>query len=56
MGTLPANTVGVPSRLKIRAPSFANLSILPKLLPGHHVSDVPAILGSIDFVVGECDR
>lgn len=47
---------GVPYRLKIRAPSFANLSILPKLLPGHYVSDVPAILGSVDFVMGECDR
>jgi NADH-quinone oxidoreductase subunit D len=47
---------GVPYRLKIRAPSFANLSILPKLLPGHMVSDVVSILGSIDFVMGECDR
>lgn len=47
---------GVPYRLKIRAPSFSNLSILPALLPGHYVSDVPAILGSIDFVMGECDR
>ncbi len=47
---------GVPYRLKIRAPSFANLSIIPTLLPGHYVSDVPAILGSIDFVMGECDR
>jgi NADH-quinone oxidoreductase subunit D len=47
---------GVPYRLKIRAPSFANLSIVPSLLPGHYVSDVPAILGSIDFVMGECDR
>ena len=44
---------GVPYRLKIRAPSFANLSILPKLLPGHYVSDVPAILGSIDYVLAE---
>lgn len=47
---------GVPYRLKIRAPSFANLSIMSALLPGHYVSDVPAILGSIDFVMGECDR
>jgi NADH-quinone oxidoreductase subunit D len=47
---------GVPYRLKIRAPSFINLSILPKILPGHMVSDVPAILGSFDFVMGECDR
>ena len=47
---------GVPHRLKIRAPSFCNLGILNALLPGHTVSDVPAILGSIDFVMGECDR
>jgi NADH-quinone oxidoreductase subunit D len=47
---------GVPYRLKIRAPSFVNLSILPDLLPGCMVSDVPAVLGSLDFVMGECDR
>jgi NADH-quinone oxidoreductase subunit D len=47
---------GVPHRLKIRAPSFVNLSILPELLPGCMVSDVPAVLGSLDFVMGECDR
>jgi NADH-quinone oxidoreductase subunit D len=47
---------GVPYRLKIRSPSFVNLSILPKLLLGTMVSDVPAILGSLDFVMGECDR
>ncbi len=47
---------GTPHRLKIRAPSFVNLSILPKLLPGHMVSDIVAILGSFDFVMGECDR
>ena len=47
---------GTPYRLKIRAPSFVNLSILSHLLPGHMVSDVTAILGSFDFVMGECDR
>src|SRR6266516_1045998 len=47
---------GTPHRLKIRAPSFVNLSILPVLLPGHLISDVVSILGSIDFVMGECDR
>lgn len=47
---------GVPHRMKIRSPSFVNLSILPKLLPGHLISDVVAILGSLDFVMGECDR
>jgi NADH-quinone oxidoreductase subunit D len=47
---------GVPNRLKIRSPSFCNLSLCSKLLPGHMVSDIPAILGSLDFVMGECDR
>jgi len=47
---------GVPNRLKIRAPSFVNLSICSELLKGHMVSDIPAILGSLDFVMGECDR
>src|SRR3954471_12017978 len=47
---------GTPHRLKIRAPSFVNLSVLPRLLPGAMMSDVVAILGSIDFVMGESDR
>lgn len=47
---------GVPNRLRLRSPSFCTLSVLPNLLPGHMVSDVPAILGSFDFVQGECDR
>jgi NADH-quinone oxidoreductase subunit D len=47
---------GVPWRLKIRAPSFCNLSILPKVCVGAMISDVVSILGSLDFVMGECDR
>jgi NADH-quinone oxidoreductase subunit D len=47
---------GVPHRLKIRSPSFLNLSIICKLIPGHMLSDIPAVLGSLDFVMGECDR
>ena len=47
---------GTPHRMKIRSPSFVNLSILPELLPGHMISDVVVILGSFDFVMGECDR
>jgi NADH-quinone oxidoreductase subunit D len=43
-------------RLRIRAPSFAALQVLVEIAPGHLVSDVMAILGSIDFVMGECDR
>jgi NADH-quinone oxidoreductase subunit D len=47
---------GVPNRLHIRGPSFVNLSIIPKVLPGHMVGDVVTILGSVDMVFGECDR
>lgn len=45
-----------PHRFRMSVGSFQNLAILPHLLPGHMVSDVVAILGSIDFVMGECDR
>jgi NADH-quinone oxidoreductase subunit D len=47
---------GVPYRMKIRSPSFCNISILPKVCQGSLVSDTVSILGSLDFVMGECDR
>jgi len=47
---------GVPWRLKIRSPSFCNLSILPKVCVGAMLADIVSILGSFDFVMGECDR
>lgn len=43
-------------RSRIRAPSFCNLSILEKLLPGTMLADAVAIIGSIDIVLGEVDR
>ena len=48
--------MGRYSVVSIRAPSFVNLSILGAILPGRMMSDVVAILGSLDFVMGECDR
>ncbi|MDR2844768.1 MAG: NADH dehydrogenase (quinone) subunit D [Puniceicoccales bacterium] len=47
---------GVPWRLRIRGGSFLSLGILSKIVPGHYMTDVTAILGSLDFVMGECDR
>ena len=47
---------GSPDRMFIRSPSFVNLQILPLMLEGRFISDVVAILGSLDFVMGECDR
>jgi NADH-quinone oxidoreductase subunit D len=45
-----------PWRAKVRGPSFVNLQILPELLRGHRMSDVIAIIGSLDLVLGEVDR
>jgi NADH-quinone oxidoreductase subunit D len=45
-----------PYRLKINAPSFKNLQIVPHILPGGLVADVVATLGSIDPVLGDVDR
>lgn len=45
-----------PYRCKIRAPSLHALSALPWILPGHTVSDVVVILGSLDPIMGEVDR
>jgi NADH-quinone oxidoreductase subunit D len=45
-----------PFRIKVRAPSFVNLSILPEIAKGCFIADLVAILGSIDIVLGEVDR
>ena len=45
-----------PWRLKLRSASFANMAVLPEVLPGHRVADLAAILGSMFFIVGDMDR
>ncbi|UCH89805.1 MAG: NADH-quinone oxidoreductase subunit D [Thermoplasmata archaeon] len=45
-----------PYRWKIRSPVFVNVLASPKFLIGYKVADVPAIMGSVDLVVGEMDR
>ena len=45
-----------PYRIKLRVPSYANLSILPEIAVDTLVADLVAILGSIDVVVPEIDR
>ncbi len=47
---------GVPWRMKIRSPSFCTLSIMHKVGVGCLFTDLTAILGSFDFVMGEADR
>ncbi len=43
-------------RLHIRSPSFMNIQAIPSLAKGVYISDLVAIIGSLDFVMGECDR
>ncbi len=45
-----------PYRLRIRSPSFNNLSTLPRLVEGGLVADVIANIASLDPVMGEVDR
>jgi NADH-quinone oxidoreductase subunit D len=45
-----------PYRVKVRPPSFCNLSALKRLLKDAWVADSVVILGSLDIVLGEVDR
>ncbi|MBM4174606.1 MAG: NADH-quinone oxidoreductase subunit D [Ignavibacteria bacterium] len=45
-----------PFRVKVRAPSFVHLQLMPIICKGHLVADIIANLGSIDIVLGEIDR
>jgi NADH-quinone oxidoreductase subunit D len=45
-----------PYRCKIRSPGFAFLQALEFMSKGHLLSDVVAIIGSMDIVFGEIDR
>ncbi len=47
---------GKPYRMRVRAPSFIHAGCLPRLCKGHLVADVIANIGTIDIVLGECDR
>ncbi|HYT91269.1 MAG TPA: NADH-quinone oxidoreductase subunit D [Gemmataceae bacterium] len=46
----------VPLRVRARSSSFSNLSVTNAICAGCLIADVPAIVGSIDIVMGEVDR
>jgi NADH-quinone oxidoreductase subunit D len=46
----------VPFRVKIRTPSFNNVSIVPWVARGAYVPDLISILGSLYFILGDIDR
>jgi NADH-quinone oxidoreductase subunit D len=45
-----------PWRLAMRTASFNNVAALPAVLPGCRVQDLPAVLASFFFVVGDVDK
>ncbi|MEI7812060.1 MAG: NADH dehydrogenase (quinone) subunit D [Ignavibacteria bacterium] len=51
-----SNGKGAPWKFKIRSPSFCNLQVLPLIVKGAMISDVVAIIGSLDPVMGEADK
>ncbi len=46
----------IPWRVRVRSSSFCNLSVASELCRGCLIADVPAIIGSLDVVLGEIDR
>jgi len=45
-----------PYRVRIRPPSLINLEAFDRMVRGHLVADVVAIIGTLDIVLGEVDR
>lgn len=45
-----------PYRVKIRSPSFCNLTVIPKMVVGLKIPDLIAAFGTIDVVLGDVDR
>jgi NADH-quinone oxidoreductase subunit D len=47
---------GRPYRARTRPPSFIHFALFPLLMEGHVISDVPAVLGSLNIIAAELDR
>ena len=46
----------IPFRVRARSSSFCNLSVTADLCRGALIADIPAVVGSLDVVMGEIDR
>jgi NADH-quinone oxidoreductase subunit D len=53
---LVADGSGRPWRARTRPPSFIHFAVFPLMMEGHQISDVPAVLGSLNIIAAELDR
>jgi NADH dehydrogenase I D subunit len=53
---LASDGTGKPYRMRVRSPSFVHASVIPRLCEGALIADVIANIGTVDIVLGECDR
>ncbi|MEM7367216.1 MAG: NADH dehydrogenase (quinone) subunit D [Bacteroidota bacterium] len=53
---LKSDGTGSPWRCKINSPSFTNLQALEYLMEGSMIADTVVLIGSLDPVMGECDK
>lgn len=53
---IKSDGTGSPWRMKINSPSFSNLQILDSMLEGSMIADTVVLIGSLDPVMGECDK
>jgi NADH-quinone oxidoreductase subunit B/C/D len=48
--------LGYPYRVRIRAPGFANVQVMPIMAVGESIADLIAIIGSVDYILPDIDR
>jgi NADH-quinone oxidoreductase subunit D len=53
---LVSDGTSIPWRVRARSSAFSNLAVSPELCRGCLIADVPAVVGSLDVVMGEIDR
>ncbi len=47
---------GYAYRMRVRSPGFANVQVMPKMSVGESLSDLIAIIGSVDYIMPDIDR
>jgi NADH-quinone oxidoreductase subunit D len=53
---IASDGTGVPYRARTRPPSYIHFPIFPYLIVGHQLSDIVAVLGSLNIIAAELDR